>query len=374
MINPESNFTRFDASWKTRKYAVAFIFCVTILFQIVAVKCEKLSQDSLAARHGLKSVCDTDVNIFAEKLIELALASTHQPEKLRRDKLEAKVQQLVNQERSRPKHEQVVAAKFYLFACNPTTYEVSKRMNTFKEMTKPKGFNCFGLAWRLSGTDRREHATVMMVAGMRQTESGRHAPEPAPARRFRPQTDTIHVPLTRPARETSPTMDNLDVPGAAAPPSSAHSSARPGSAGPSSRGSSHRAAPTSPRREHASPAVSAADAKLTLKEKVAAWAKKCGKYSKTKIENGKRYNITSAGNIRKMLNTLNEIMPGIKENQYKVGTSLSEEDKKSVRKQYRKACMVFHPDRKTEPIELTSEIYPILTEAYDNYYKRFLCK
>jgi len=187
MINPESNFTRFDASWKTRKYAVAFIFCVTILFQIVAVKCEKLSQDSLAARHGLKSVCDTDVNIFAEKLIELALASTHQPEKLRRDKLEAKVQQLVNQERSRPKHEQVVAAKFYLFACNPTTYEVSKRMNTFKEMTKPKGFNCFGLAWRLSGTDRREHATVMMVAGMKQTESGRHAP--APARLITPSSD-----------------------------------------------------------------------------------------------------------------------------------------------------------------------------------------
>jgi len=363
MINPESNFTRFDASWKTRKYAVAFIFCVTILFQIVAVKCEKLSQDSLAARHGLKSVCDTDVNIFAEKLIELALASTHQPEKLRRDKLEAKVQQLVNQERSRPKHEQVVAAKFYLFACNPTTYEVSKRMNTFKEMTKPKGFNCFGLAWRLSGTDRREHATVMMVAGMRQTESGRQGtPEQAPARGFRAQTDTIHVPLARPARETSPSRDNLDVPGAAAPPSPAHSSARPGSAGPSSRGSSHRAAPTTSRCE------------LTPVEKVAAWAKKCGKYAKTKIENGKRYNITSAGDIRKMLNTLNEIMPGIKENQYKVGTSLSEEDKKSVRKQYRKACMVFHPDRKTEPIELTSEIYPILTEAYDNYYKRFLCK
>merc|ERR1711964_263444 len=169
-------------------------------------------------------------------------------------------------------------------------------------------------------------------------------------------------------------MGNLDVPGASAPSLSADSSAQPGSAAPSSRGSSHRAAPASPRREQPSPAVTAADARLTPKEKVAAWAKKCGKYAKTKIENGKRYNITSAGDIRKMLNTLNKIMPGIKANQYEVGTSLSEEDKKSARKQYRKACMVFHPDRKTEPIELTSEIYPILTEAYDNYYKRFLCK
>jgi len=241
-----------------------------------------------------------------------------------------------------------------------------------------EGFNCYGMAWRLN--DKGERSNILLVAGKKVNESREEVDDPTPVSYLQPQTNTVH----------------LDIPAAAATAERWSTHSGPAFAAPSPNNSKHMPAPTTPKPAHSqtssTPAKSDAQLQNEVELEVKAWAEKCGKFSTEK--DGER--VSSPGDVRTMLSTLYDILNTEtykvpydklkkclgwirpKEVRHKKKWSTMEEQKKIVKKEYRQATKILHPDKHYQsPFETrtkATEVFKVLTSAFEWYEKQFLLR